>query len=200
MNSESLRASDSDRDKVAEVLHTAFAEGRITYEEHIERMESVLASKTFGELMAITADLLPTTPTGYSPSAALVPPQDYGDEPDRITAALSEVKRVGKWRVRRQSQTNTFMGSVYLDLTEADFDASVVELSGTQFMGSLFLRVPPGTNIRDETTSVMGSTSIKDIGEPNPSFPTVVIRGTNVMSEIKVRGPKKPPIWKRAIA
>jgi hypothetical protein len=32
-----LRASDADRDKVTELLHAAYAEGRIRYEEHSER-------------------------------------------------------------------------------------------------------------------------------------------------------------------
>lgn len=50
------RASDADRDQVAEVLHTAYAEGRITLDEHAERTQAALEAKTFDELGAITAD------------------------------------------------------------------------------------------------------------------------------------------------
>jgi hypothetical protein len=30
-------------------------------------------------------------------------------------------------------------------------------------------------------------------------MPTVVIRGVNIMGDIQVRGPKKPPPWKRHV-
>ena len=53
-----LRASDADREKVTTVLSTAYAEGRITREEHDERLEQVLAAKTFDELVPITQDLV----------------------------------------------------------------------------------------------------------------------------------------------
>ena len=45
MTSGSYRASDADRDQVAEVLHTAYAEGRITLEEHDERTQAVLLAR-----------------------------------------------------------------------------------------------------------------------------------------------------------
>ena len=49
-------------------------------------------------------------------------------------------------------------------------------------------------------TNVLGETSIKDIGPPDPAMPTIVIRGTNVMGESKVRGPKKTWSWRKAVA
>ena len=105
------------------------------------------------------------------------------------------MKRNGPWRIRQHSVANNVMGSIKLDLTQATFDASVVEISGTHLMGAMTVRVPLGTNVRDETTKVLGDTSIKDIGDPDPAMPTIVITGTNIFSEIKVRGPKKPPRW-----
>ena len=56
-NRSSLRASDADRDQVADRLRKAAAEGRILAEELEERVASVLRSKTYGELDAVTADL-----------------------------------------------------------------------------------------------------------------------------------------------
>ena len=73
------------------------------------------------------------------------------------------------------SVANNVMGSIHLDLTQATFDAPVVEINGTHLMGALVVRVPLGTNVRDETTKVLGETSIKDIGDPDPTMPTVVI-------------------------
>ena len=55
----SYRASDADRDQVAEVLNSAYAEGRLTLDEHQERTQAALEAKTFDDLTALTADLVP---------------------------------------------------------------------------------------------------------------------------------------------
>jgi len=198
MSTAELRASDSDRDRVAEVLHAAHAEGRISDEEHEERLLATNRAKTFGDLMPLTADLVPMAPSTTS-SRDVRPGGPTDEQTDRMTAALSEVKRDGSWRVRPRNVANVFLGSVQLDLTEAVFDAQVVEFNVTQVMGSIVLRVPVGTTVRDETANVLAETSVKGVGTPDPAFPVIVLRGTNVLSEIKVRGPKKTPMWRRAL-
>jgi Domain of unknown function (DUF1707) len=67
-----LRASDADRDKVTELLHAAYAEGRIRYEEHSERTAAALSARTLDDLAVLTADLVPASPQ----PAALVPGPD----------------------------------------------------------------------------------------------------------------------------
>lgn len=52
-----LRASDADRERVANELRDHYADGRLTMEEFDERIDSVYKAKTFGELAPITADL-----------------------------------------------------------------------------------------------------------------------------------------------
>ena len=51
------RASDADRDRVAALLREAHAEGRLDVDELTERLESTYASRTYGELAAVTQDL-----------------------------------------------------------------------------------------------------------------------------------------------
>jgi hypothetical protein len=53
----SLRASDSDREQVADRLHHAMAEGRLSGDELEQRLEALYASRTYGELDALLADL-----------------------------------------------------------------------------------------------------------------------------------------------
>jgi hypothetical protein len=198
----SYRASDSDRDQVAEVLNSAFAEGRITLDEHQERTQAALEAKTFDDLTALTTDLVPlqSLPVHSNPAGRQLVVSDGADpESDRLSTVMSTVKREGTWRVRAHSVANNVMGDIKLDLTQATFDAPVVEVTGTQLMGSMLLRVPPGVTIVDEVTNVLGETSIKDVGEPDPQMPTIVLKGTNIMSEIKVRGPKKPSRWRKAL-
>jgi hypothetical protein len=52
-----LRASDADRDQVADRLRNAAAEGRIGFDELEERLSATLASRTYGELDTVVADL-----------------------------------------------------------------------------------------------------------------------------------------------
>jgi hypothetical protein len=52
-----IRASDADRDRVAASLREHCALGRITMDELQERLDSVYASKTLGDLQEVTSDL-----------------------------------------------------------------------------------------------------------------------------------------------
>ena len=51
------RASDADRDRVAALLRDAHAEGRLDIDELTERLDATYASRTYGELAALTQDL-----------------------------------------------------------------------------------------------------------------------------------------------
>lgn len=56
-----LRASDADRERIAERLRHATGEGRLLAEELEERLERTFAARTYGELDAVVADLPGTT-------------------------------------------------------------------------------------------------------------------------------------------
>jgi Domain of unknown function (DUF1707) len=52
-----LRASHADREQVIDTLKDAFVQGRLTKEELDSRVGDVLASRTYADLTALTADL-----------------------------------------------------------------------------------------------------------------------------------------------
>lgn len=196
MSGGQIRASDADRDRVAEVLHTAYAEGRISTDEHGERTAALLRSKTFDDLTQLTADLVPNALPVPRTEANVAPNTD----PDRVTAVLASGKRVGPWRVRRSTAATVVLGDVLIDLTQATFDDPVIEVNCAQLLGSIKVRVPVGTNVTMEAANILGDSSIKDIGDPDPSMPTVLIKGFSILGDIQVRGPKKPPPWRRKVA
>lgn len=53
----SMRASSADRDRTIETLREETAQGRLTFKEFEERMESAQSAKTLGELSQLTQDL-----------------------------------------------------------------------------------------------------------------------------------------------
>jgi hypothetical protein len=61
------RASDADRERAVDVIKAAFAEGRLTREEHSARVERTYFARTYSELAALSADL-PAGPLGTLPS------------------------------------------------------------------------------------------------------------------------------------
>jgi hypothetical protein len=58
-------AANADRERAADVIRAGFTEGRLTQEEFSERVSQVYASRTYGQLGELTADL----PAGPMPSA-----------------------------------------------------------------------------------------------------------------------------------
>ncbi len=62
-----MRASHADRDQVIEVLKTAFAHGRLGNDELGARVGRALASRTYAELAALTADI-PAAPPAPAPT------------------------------------------------------------------------------------------------------------------------------------
>ncbi|HEY6481885.1 MAG TPA: DUF1707 and DUF4190 domain-containing protein, partial [Streptosporangiaceae bacterium] len=58
-----LRCSTADRERAADVLKAAFAEGRLDQDEYSERVGQVHDSRTYADLAALTADL-PIGPLG----------------------------------------------------------------------------------------------------------------------------------------
>lgn len=53
----SIRSSDSERDRVAQLLQEHFAQGRLDHEEFTERLGRAYKSKTMDELAQVTSDL-----------------------------------------------------------------------------------------------------------------------------------------------
>jgi hypothetical protein len=77
-DSGSVRAGNTDREKVVAHLNTAFAEGRLDVGELDERVSAAYRAKTLGELVPLTADL----PAIYQ-NAPKSPARLPADVPDR---------------------------------------------------------------------------------------------------------------------
>jgi len=190
-----LRASDADRDQVATLLSTAYAEGRLTREEHDERVDQLMAAKTFDDLIPITRDLVVVgsrAPVADPQSASHFTIDATGQDlqPDKMIAIFGGVTRTGRWRVRKKIQAFALFGGMDLDLRDAVFEAPVVEIAGFWCFGGLDMKVPEGIDVRDQTAGIFGGTDVRDIGDPAPGAPTLVIKGVALFGGVSVRGRK----------
>jgi hypothetical protein len=191
-----LRASDADRDQVATLLSTAYAEGRLSREEHDERTDQLMAAKTFADLLPITQDLVivgPPAPvaTPQSSSRFAIDTTGQNAESDKMIAIFGGVTRKGRWRVRKNTHALALFGGMDLDLRDAIFEAPVVEISGFWCFGGLDIKVPEGIEIQDQTAGIFGGTDVRDVGDPAPGAPTLVIKGVSLFGGVSIKGPKK---------
>ena len=174
-----LRASDADREQVATVLSTAYAEGRLTREEHDERLDQLLVGQDLrrpdpdhpgsGRRSAPAS----ARRAGHRPEQRLHDRHHLGHRrPATGTIAVfGGVTRTGKWRVRKNIQSLALFGGIDLDLREAIFESPVVEISGFWCFGGLDIKVPAGIEVRDQTAGIFGGTDVRDVGDPLPGAP-----------------------------
>lgn len=190
-----LRASDSDREQVVTVLSTAYAEGRLSRDEHDERLSQAISAKTFDDLIPITHDLVVVSPPVITPDRAThtyfqVETASPAAEPDRMVAIFGGVTRKGSWRIRKNTQALAVFGGIDLDLRNAVFENTVVEISGLWCFGGLDIKVPAGMEVRDQVAGIFGGTDVSDLGERQPGAPTLVIKGLALFGGVSVKGPK----------
>ncbi|SRR6266851_1693022 len=87
-----MRASTADRERAIKVLKASFVEGRLSREELGQRVGQVYLSRTFAELMALTADL-PVGPFGRLPAHPATPARPRAR---RLLGALTGRRRAGR--------------------------------------------------------------------------------------------------------
>ena len=185
-----MRASDTDRHQVADVLSAAYAEGRLTREEHDERLDQAMAAKTFGELIPLTQDLVytgpPPTVAAQANTHQMVDTSSTDPSPEWLIGILGGGTRKGYWRMRKKSHAVTLMGGFELDLREAVLESNEVELSGFYCMGGMEITVPTGMRVRNEVVGIMGGVEVK-VSEPDPNAPVLVLKGVALMGGIEVK-------------
>ena len=199
-----LRASDTDRERVAEILREAAGDGRLTLEELDERLDAVYAAKTYAELEPITHDL-PNADAPHVPAAAPAPTADparFGGQPGSSTlvAIMGGFERKGDWVVPREMSCVAFMGGGELDMREARFEDQTVKINIFAIMGGVEITVPDDANVQVQGIGIMGAFDHSASGGGQPAGPTIIVTGLALMGgvEIKRKRPRKDKLAKVA--
>ncbi|MGW0400856.1 DUF1707 SHOCT-like domain-containing protein [Streptomyces sp. NPDC003002] len=190
-----LRASDADRDRIVQTLGDALAEGRLTAQEHSERLDSLYALKTVGELDVLVRDL--PAPGGARawdeyPVAAPGAPAAAVGPTETVVAVCSSSARKGRWRPGAQTRAVSVMGDITIDLTEAVFEQQVTEITVTCVLGNVEVVVPENVTLRGYGSGVLGNFEVGGEGraETDPQAPVVIVRGFSLLGNIEAR-PKR---------
>jgi hypothetical protein len=162
-----IRISDADRERAAQRLHQALAEGRITVTELEERIQLVYAARYGSELVPPLADL-PGDPLDVT--AAVAPVSTPAGPPVVLRTGMGSLRRTGSWAVPARLRVQSGMGSVLLDFCDADVRHPVVEIELELGAGSARILVPD-----DATADVDGL--VAGMGTVRAKVPSVPRRG-----------------------
>ncbi|MFY9929824.1 MAG: DUF1707 domain-containing protein [Streptosporangiaceae bacterium] len=174
-----LRASDTDRDRVLAMLSEAMSDGRLTPDEHAERVERVLSARTLGDLAALTSDLA-------APSA-----QPVRLDAGRVVAGIfGPARRDGRWVVPESFTVTAMFGEVEVDFTQAILQTSRVQLYATVFGGRLRIIVPDGVSVMVSGHMVLGRKRGGTVAA-GPSAPLIEVKALVLGGELKVITPPK---------
>jgi hypothetical protein len=189
-----LRASDADRERVANVLREAAGDGRLTMDELDERLDAVFAAKTYAELEPITHDL-PAHGDAQAPvpvPAAKADPARFGGEGSSsgAVAILGGFSRKGEWTVPKDFTAFMFMGGGEIDMREARFAEREVNIHVVAVMGGCEIIVPEDATVRVTGVGIMGAFEHSDAGPGSPDGPIIHINGVAVMGGVDVK--RKP--------
>jgi hypothetical protein len=185
-----LRASDSDRERTAEVLRGAASEGQITVDELEERVSAAYAARTRRELERLTADVS-RSPAPAAHASGLTVKEGTGGT-RWLVAIMGGHDRRGWWRLAGQCTVVNIMGGSEIDLNDAELSERVTQLNVYSIMGGGEVRVPHGVNVQVSNFALMGGNDVKLGNEvAPPGAPAIRIRLVSIMGGSSViRGRK----------
>ncbi len=194
-----MRAGDTDRDAVLEVLHAAFATGRLTPSDLADRQEAALAARYMDELPELIEDV----PEGAQLLRGWGSPSMPAPRPATGTPLVS-IGGDGDWTVTIMSgrrvdlapgqtfRNFALMGGDDVYLRDALGPGVVLTVEVPAIMGGHNFYVPEGVRVVEETQGIMGGNSIRRSAQGDGSNGTLVIRGVLLMGGHDVKLDKRP--------
>lgn len=181
-----------DRERAVQALCAHYAHDHLSTGELEARFERAYAAAD-GSTLRTVLDGLPALPRGSVPVLQYEPPEAAAvlalpprEREKRYVSVFSEVKKTGVWRVPEFVRVRAYLGSVTLDLREADIPANGVEFDVETFLGEVKILLPLGIGADVECFSVLGE--VNDKTRPGtPGLPFVRVRGGASLASITVQ-------------
>ncbi len=194
-----------EREHTVQTLCAHYAQDHLTTQELETRFESVYRAASLEELRALTFGLPVLAPTVAAPAPlpmySVAAPSEARLE-KRFLAIMAEVRRQGLWIVPSRVKASCWMGTIRIDLREAQIPEGGVDIDATAVMGEVRIILPPGLHADVDGLAVMGEFSDRTAGTASTlAAPAVRVRGEAVMGAVRVetRLPNENALaaWKR---
>jgi hypothetical protein len=173
--------SEDAQHRATEFLKELYAAGRIDE----GRLDNGVA-----ELLAATSDAeVAEVVRALPPPVALTSPDRRLDQPLEIHSGMRRLRLAGRWQVARETHLSADLGSVRVDLTEAEFDDRVTDLHVYTGWGSITIIVP-----REVAVQVVHHRGGVDsqLEPPVPGLPLIRLDATTNIGKVRLRHPGQP--------
>jgi hypothetical protein len=176
---------------VVAVLAHAASDGRLSPDEHAERVHRAYLARTLGELAGLTTDLV-------APSAAPL----RLDEARAVTAFFGTERREGRWVVPARFTVTAVGGRAVLDLREALLQGRHTIVYAFLVGAQLHILVPQGVSvIVTRSRNPVAGAGLATAGRPSGDLPAapgalagppvIEVRAFTLAGRVKVYAPRR---------
>jgi hypothetical protein len=186
VSGELVRASDAERERSVALLREHFAEGRLTLEEFVERVDALSRATTLGDLDAALHELPVAAPARRGVTRL-------------VLALFGSSEREGRLRVRGRVLCLAGFGNIDLDLRHATFEGDRATILLLGAFSALDVYVPEGVEVDLDGLVVFGHRSANgNDPPPRPGTPLVRVIALGIFAGIDAW--RVPAAWaKRTI-
>jgi hypothetical protein len=177
---------DDAQQRATDFVKELYAAGDIDAERFDAGVAGVLAARTETEVAEVVRSL-PAPVALTSPDRRLARPLE-------IHTGLGRLRLAGKWQVARETHISADLGSIRLDLTEAEFDDHVVDLQIYTGCGSITIIVPRGIGV--QVIRHRGGVDSR-LEPPVPGLPLIRLDVTTNIGRVHLRHPGTPDRMRR---
>src|ERR1700722_7162141 len=170
---------EDDRQRATEFIKELYVAGEIDADRLDTGVAAVLAAGSEAELAAVVRSLpAPVALTSHERRLA---------DPLEINSGMGRLRLAGKWQVARETHISADLGSIRLDLTEAEFDDHLVDLHVYTGWGSITIIVPPGVGV--QVLRHRGGAAPRP-DPPVPGLPLIRLDVTTNIGRVHLRHPR----------
>ncbi len=174
-------ATDDAQQRATEFLKELYAAGSIDAGQLDTGVAGVLAARTEAELAGVIR-ALPAPVLFTSPDRRL-------SHLLEIQGGIGRLRLTGRWQLASETHVSADLGSVWLDLTEAEFDDPVTDLHIYSGGGSITIIVPRGVAV--QITRHKGGVD-RRLEPPVPGLPLIRLDVTANIGRVHLRHPGTP--------
>lgn len=177
---------DGDRMRAVGRLQELAGSGQLSMDRFSTALEQVLAAQTHTELETAMAAL---------PSLVRITPASRRlARPLKIDVGMGRLDLGAGWQLASETSVRTNSGRCRLDLTQASWDASEIDLEIQTVMGTIEVIVPDGVAV--QMLSARGSVKLDSLAPPVPGAPVLRVAAIGNTGEIRIRNPTRRRRWR----
>jgi hypothetical protein len=164
--------TDGDRNTAVARLYAALEGGRLSLDEFSDRLAAAYAARTHTDLTPVVAGL----PGGEPPPSKTEEHTSFGT-----------IKHSGRWRLPAYTAISTGVGSVKLDLRDAEMGGTEAAIAVRASVGTIKVWVPETWRVEVYGSSAIGGRHVEENHlPPDDPAPTLRLRLDTVLGTVKV--------------